>query len=117
MELNGQVPNWEPMFQEDETGVGFTAKIALNRGDAETWISLESYCELLGKSLYGGHEELCLLSHMYKLQVNVYFENEVGFPSSEMDEPLNYRQFPDLDINDPLNAGNLFCCMHILFVM
>jgi hypothetical protein len=105
-DLRGQVPNVPSLFEENASG-SLTTKLQKTRGDAETLVTLTEYCQLLKTNLYGGQEEICLLAHMYNLQVNVYYATQFKNGSQSEDwKPHRFLRNCDLEANHPENAGN-----------
>ena len=99
-ELNGEVPNW-PMKLFDEEG---TTGLEAIRGEPETRVNLDQYCQLVRTTLYGGTVEMMILAIMYKLKVTVH--------DQRFQEPQKFLQNCNLDADDPENEGaqcDLFC--------
>ena len=97
----------DPLFHEGIT------KVRLVRGEEETTISLEGYCELLQTSLYGGLDELMMIVQMYKVQICVYHDESYRGGNPEPLETL--RVNPMLPVTDEANAGNSIHIHAVLF--
>ncbi len=93
---------------------GEKVELRSSRGEKSVWVNLDTYCDLLKTKLYGGFEELKLMTNMFKLRFNVYMDST--FNGHEL-EPMKILQNADYDDEDPLNDGVCICYQSVPFLL
>ena len=81
------------------------------RGENSTWATIEEYCALIKTNLYGGFEEMTLMTHLYNVRFDVYVDSIFkGIPDGQEFLPQRILREPDYPEDDPLNNG---MCMSV----
>jgi hypothetical protein len=94
----GVIPGMEAtLFDEGMT------KVQVVRGEAEVEVSLEKYCQMLEKSMYGGFDEMMIVVQMFKVQIHLFHD---GSYSGGIPVPVQiFLVNPQLPETDEVNAG------------
>jgi hypothetical protein len=82
------------------------------RGQEERIITIEEYCRLLRKSMYGGIDEIMLIVQMYKLQVFLYSAD-----SYQGGDPIPEKFLVNCSLSEDAkeNAGCTAIEFHIIY--
>jgi hypothetical protein len=98
LEWNGHIPTMPNLFDTD----GTTLMKAIRDDEPSEKVSLEKYCSLLERNLYGGLEEMMMIVQMYGLQVHLYEDS-----SYRRGSPVSIPIFKNSELAEdhPDNAG------------